>query len=498
MKKKIVIIGGGIAGLSTGIYALKAGYDAAIYEKNALAGGECMGWNRKGYHIDNCIHWLTGTDPKTDLWQVWKTMGAIDEQTEYVDEGKFYTSILNGQALTLWNDLERTRQELTAFAPEDKDAIDLFIQHVEYAKTCVIPAKKPLDMMGIRDYIEMGKEMADMPKVMKTFGKINMEDFGKMFKNPLLSTMMTDYLCYNYTAYSFLVSYATMAAGNGKIPVGGSLAMTNRIIKRFREMGGELHVNAPVERILTEKAGRSDRAAGIVLTDGTVVRADEVISAVDTGFLFGKLLDKKYLPAQYQKAYADQKSYPTFSGFQAAFAVDSDFAGEGTIVFDCEPLQIGSNSFSRMSVKNFAYEPSFAPEGKAVLQTNVTQQDEDFAFWKSLDEHAYAQTKERLAGELEKRIVAQFPSLAGRIELLDCWTPRTYERYCNAYHGAYMSFITTKGTKQLRAKGELKNLKNFYLAGQWIMCPGGLPIAAVSGKFAIQRILKREGRPVEI
>ncbi len=27
------------------------------------------------------------------------------------------------------------------------------------------------------------------------------------------------------------------------------------------------------------------------------------------------------------------------------------------------------------------------------------------------------------------------------------------------------------------------------------MCPGGLPIAAVSGKFAIQRILKREGRP---
>ena len=76
---KVIIVGGGIAGLSAGIYALKAGYDAEIYEKNPLAGGECMGWNRKGYHIDNCIHWLTGTDPKTGLWKTWKTVGAIDE-----------------------------------------------------------------------------------------------------------------------------------------------------------------------------------------------------------------------------------------------------------------------------------------------------------------------------------------------------------------------------------------------------------------------------------
>lgn len=33
------------------------------------------------------------------------------------------------------------------------------------------------------------------------------------------------------------------------------------------------------------------------------------------------------------------------------------------------------------------------------------------------------------------------------MEFLDCWTPLTYERYCNAYHGAYMGFITRKGVK---------------------------------------------------
>ena len=44
-KEKVVIIGGGIAGLAAGIYALNAGFEAEIYEKNAIPGGECMGWN---------------------------------------------------------------------------------------------------------------------------------------------------------------------------------------------------------------------------------------------------------------------------------------------------------------------------------------------------------------------------------------------------------------------------------------------------------------------
>ena len=72
--KKVIVIGGGIAGLSAGIYALKAGFEAEIYEKNTIPGGECIGWNRKGYHIDNCIHWLTGTLKGTELYDVWKTV----------------------------------------------------------------------------------------------------------------------------------------------------------------------------------------------------------------------------------------------------------------------------------------------------------------------------------------------------------------------------------------------------------------------------------------
>ena len=193
-KEKVVIIGGGIAGLAAGVYALKAGFEAEIFEKNAVPGGECMGWNRKGYQIDNCIHWLTGTDRKTGLFQVWKTVGAIDEDTEYAKTSKFYSSRFEGREVTLWNDLDKTQEELIAESPEDEEEIRKFIQYVRYSEECVLPSIKPLDMMGIRDYIEMGKGMANMPKVMKEYGKINCKQLGERFRSPVIRKLISDYL----------------------------------------------------------------------------------------------------------------------------------------------------------------------------------------------------------------------------------------------------------------------------------------------------------------
>ena len=83
---------------------------------------------------------------------------------------------------------------------------------------------------------------------------------------------------------------------------------------------------------------------------------------------------------------------------------------------------------------------------------NIPQTDIDYKFWKSLDKEEYKKTKDELIAVITAQIVKQFPELDGKIELLDCWTPMTYTRYCNAYHGAYMSFVTTVGAKQLRVR----------------------------------------------
>lgn len=484
-QKKIIIVGGGIAGLSAGIYGKLAGCDVDIYEKNPIAGGQCMGWNRKGCHIDNCIHWLTGTKKGTALRKVWETVGALDENMEFADCDSFYTSIAGDSQATLWKDLERTEAELLKLSPADETEIKKFIQHVKYAESCEMPAEKPMDAMGISDYIHMGSSMANMPKVMKEYGSIDLEELAGRFKHPALKALFTDYLPKEYVASSFLVSYATITSGNGEIPAGGSLAMANRMVKRFRQLGGNLYCSSPVLRILI----KNKKAIGIETADQKTVLADYVISSVDTMEMFADLIGKEYMDARWKACYADQEKYPLFSAVQAAFVVDQDaYDGTGTIFFDCSPFETGGKKIERISVKSYEYEPSFAPDGKMVLQVNVPQFDKEYFYWKGLPGDAYENRKKEAVKAIEERLLMQFPKLRGHMEFLDCWTPMTYERYCNAYHGAYMGFITKKGIKSFRVKGTVKGVKNLYIASQWIMAPGGLPVAVTAGKFAVWRI----------
>ena len=56
--KKVLIIGSGIGGLSTGIILAKLGYDVRILEKNRRAGGLLRSYTRDGFECETGVHYL--------------------------------------------------------------------------------------------------------------------------------------------------------------------------------------------------------------------------------------------------------------------------------------------------------------------------------------------------------------------------------------------------------------------------------------------------------
>ena len=489
MTKRIAVIGGGIAGLSAGIYGRLAGFDVDVFEKHTVAGGECTGWDRRGCHIDNCIHWLTGSRPGSDLHEVWRTVDAIDENTTYAPGDKFFTARLGDQQAIFWHDLDRTERELVALSPEDADSVRAFIKHVRYAQCCDIPANKPMDMMGPLDYLKLGIHMCSMPKVMKAYGGLSIGELAQQFKSPLLQMLFGDYMPKEYAAYALIVSYATMASGNGQVPLGGSREMAQRMARRLEELGGKLHLGRPVQHVIQEHG----RAVGLALPDGEELRTDAVIFAADMSLLYGGLVDEALMPENWREAYAQRNRYPVMSAVQAAFMVDKGLVEEGITLLACNPIPIGETTITRVSVHPYDYEPSWAPVGKSVIQMTATQSDTEYEWWSSLDQEKYQTEKARVTHAFADALVALYPETKPSLELLDCWTPLTYERYCGAYRGSYMGFMAVPGVKSVDCPGTVQGLDNLYLAGQWVASPGGLPIAVTSGKFAIQRLVKALG-----
>ncbi len=491
--KKVGIIGGGVAGLSTGIYALQAGFEATIYEKNDKVGGECITWERKGFHIDNCIHWLTGTKEETKLYKIWENLGVLGKGISVRQPNLFYAVEYNGQKGVLWKDLEKTEKELVAVAPEDEGEIRKLMAHVKLVETMEMPTDKPMEKMNPIEIFKLGLSMKDMAQVMKEYGKITIGQLAERFKHPLLQALIRDYMPEDFLAYAFIVSYATFTSGNGGVPEGGSYKMIERMRTRFESLGGKIYTKSPVTKI---EITQNKKARGFMLQDGKAVEVDYIVCSCDTSYTFGHLLDQSYMEKKLRKAYGDRKSYPVNSAFQVALGVEGEFEEvEEGLVFSCIPLQIGKQKIDRMGIKNYRnYGAYIAPKGKTVLQSHFLQCEEDYEYWEELykDRTNYQAKKEGLGAEVLKRIEMRFPAYKGRLEVIDIWTPITYRRYCNAYKGAYMSFITTSNSKQNSYKMCIKGLDNVILASQWLLSPGGLPTAAVMGKFALWLIEEKE------
>src|SRR6266446_5302358 len=145
-KEKIVIIGGGIAGLSCGCYLQMNGYHTQILETNKDPGGLCVAWDRGPYVFDGCLRWLTGTHPSSTFNKVWNELGAINGR-KVVNSGEFLrVESADGQVLSLSTDLEQLALDFKRVAPEDATRIG---ELVRAARRCapLDPPDKPLELM---------------------------------------------------------------------------------------------------------------------------------------------------------------------------------------------------------------------------------------------------------------------------------------------------------------------------------------------------------------
>ncbi len=490
MSKKIFIIGAGMAGLSTGCYAQMNDFDSKIFEMHTSPGGVCTSWNRKGYRINGCIHWLTGSAPGNNFHSIWKELGVVPNlQMVYFDE---YARIegQDGKTLRVFTDVDRLEAQMKELAAEDTRIIEEFTNGIRKAIDFPMPVEKAPELYGPLDGLRMAMLMSPYARFLAKWGKVSLQDFAQRFNNPFLrETFPHIFNLQNspdFPMMPVLMTLGWMHQKTAGYPLGGSQKLAETLERRYTDQGGEIRYGSRVEKILVE----GDRAVGVRLADGSEHHADIVVSAADGHTTIYDMLDGKYLDRKTQGYYERLPLYPPLVyvnlGVSRLFDDPPDSV-TGTSFPLKEPINIGGQVKHRMGIQAYSFDPTSAPDGKTLLKTMFAS---DYDYWKNLssDQEAYKAEKKSVETQVIKALDERYPGLAGQVEMIDVATPVTWERYTGNWRGSFQGWLETNETLTMRMSKTLPNLKGFYMAGQWVEPGGSIPTAVMSGRNTIQII----------
>ncbi len=489
--KKIAIIGAGIAGLSAGIHARANGFEAEIYESHAVPGGLCTSWRRGDYLVDGCIHWLCGSSGKGPLGKYLAEVGAL-EGRKFVDREEITRIEVGSEGDRRWfvayTDPERLNAHLKELSPGDSAEIDRFTALIRKFADFPAGCDKPAELMGPGDFLALMKAIKPFMREYRELGSLTIEQYSARFASPHIREALREILAMpGFSFFALLMMMSWHATGNAGYPLGGSLALAESLERRFVSLGGSVRYGAKVERILTERG----KAVGIVLADGSTIRADFVISAADGWQTIYRMLDGNHTNAKIDRMY---RELPLFNSiFCLSLGIDRDLSSLPALSVHClkTPVTVEGITLKKIGIKSYCDDPAMAPKGKSLIAILYPA---DFDRWKKLaeDKESYRAEKEAISDILVGAVEEILPGIRTDIEMRDAATPVTWERYTANRRGTIEGWFISPKTLTMRVPKTLPGLKNFYMAGQWVQPGGGITSCVKAGRDAISLICARE------
>lgn len=495
-ERSVIVIGAGLAGLSTGCYAQANGYQSRIFEHHSVPGGVAAAWKRKAYLIDGGIHFVMGHKPGTALHELYRQFGVAqaDGVVDMTTYARFVDEI-SGRSVEITQDLERLAGDLKAFSPVDSQVVDELMAGacaMQGSDLSELGMSKPPELTGLRD---QAMELWAMRRLFRYFtGKYGrpVADYVQAIHDPALRKCIEDLFMPEVPVYFIFMLLGLLADGQlGLLKDGCVDGFVLPLAERYRNLGGEVTYEATIEEILVEE----DKAVGVRLADDSEHRADFVVSAADGYSTIFKMLGGRYLDEKIRNRYANWKlSRPLLT---VSYGVAREFPDEPPFVgLSLErPFAVGDQRVDGLFLRILNYSPHFAPAGKTVVQAGYEGQ---WDYWNELrrqDKARYDAEKQRVAGEILARVEVHYPGISSQVEVTDVATPYTTWRYTLNQKGSWGGWLLTADVITKRVERTLPGLGNFYMAGQWVMPGGGVPSCLYSGRHAVQLLCRQDRKP---
>ncbi|MGM0479362.1 MAG: phytoene desaturase family protein [Bacteroidota bacterium] len=487
MEKHIVVIGSGVAGLSSASFLAKEGHRVTLVEKNDSIGGRARKFEADGFTFDMgpSWYWMPGVFERF-YQQFGHTAADFYELVRLDPSYRVYWQDETFDDIPA--DLDAFRNWFESLEPGSSKKLDKFLKEAAYKYD-----------VGINDLVHKPSlkvtEFADFRIAKGAFKMHLFSSFSKYirkyFSHPKIIELLEFPILFlgampkDTPALYSLMNYADIKLGTW-YPMGGM----HKIIEAFEKIAIEQGVEILTGHEVTGFTMKENRISSVEIKDRTSIEADVVISGADYEHTDQQLAQGK---SNYTKSYWDSRlmapsSLLFYLGIDQKIGdllhhnlfFDEDFEQHAKEIYKDPKWPSNPLFYACCPSKT---DPSVAPEGKenlfllVPLAPDLNDSDE-------LREKYYDILMDRLEAKTGQ-------SIREHVTYKRSYCLRDFKSDYHAFKGnAYGLANTLRQTAFLKPKIKNKNIANLYYTGQ-LTTPGpGVPPSIISGEVVAKEVSK--------
>ena len=507
----VIVIGGGLGGLTCGAYLAKSGLKTLVLEQHSAPGGYATSFIRQSgardFTCEVSLHASAFSEPT--MRQMLVDLGVWD-RLELAPHPHAWVSHFPDFSLTIPSraGLAGFERQLAGLCPQEAAGL---------AKYFTLWRGVLAETTEVQNGLPLAKKAA-FPLLYPTLWSIRDKTLGQLVdshvRDPRLRAALTQSWGYyglppsRLSAFYYLLPTAQYLEHGGMYLKGTSQALSNALADAVRQAGSqtgsEVRLDTLVEAVLVENG----RAVGVRVAGGQELRARAVVCNASVPGLVHGLLPTKALKdgerARLDALEPSMGSFVVWLGLNRDITASFPYADAfyyGGLDMEADYDRALANGFERASFVVMAYDrlvPGFSPPGCSTVSITALC---GHGHWQPFEadyragrKQAYAAEKQRLAGLLirlaEERAL---PGLSKMIVMREATTPLTNARYTLNPGGAIYGYNQTVGNSFMTRLPNETGVPGLYLASAWGNPGGGFAGAMLGGKGAFTSLTEAWG-----